>query len=87
MRSPSRFVPLAAALAFLAGALAAQEAPAPDMAAKTQPAMREDEPMPTGMKRDGMTKGEVRRAAAKKAAQMQEAMDREARAMPKKSTK
>ncbi|MBA3997079.1 MAG: hypothetical protein C0466_07905 [Candidatus Accumulibacter sp.] len=86
MRSPFRSVPLAAALAFLVAPLAAQETAAPDMAAKTQPAMRADEAMPTGMKREGMTKGEVRRAAAKKAAQMKEAMEKEAQAMPAKKS-
>lgn len=84
MRNSSRSVPLAVVLLFLAGPLAALEAPASDMAAKEQPAIRTDEPMPTGMKRDGMTKGEVRRAAAKKAAQMKEAMEKEAQAMPAK---
>lgn len=82
MRNSSRSVPLAVALLFLVVPLVAQEASASDMAAKEQPVMRTDEPMPTGMKRDGMTKGEVRRAAAKKAAQMKEAMEKEAQATP-----
>ncbi len=73
---------------FLAGALAlAAEPPAisnwtPKAPAKVKQPMRMDEPMPIGMKREGMMKGDVKKAAEKKAAEMKPLMEREERAMP-----
>ena len=44
-------------------------------------AMKMDEPMAGGMKKDGTMKGDVRKAADKKQRDMKEAMDKEEKAM------
>ena len=66
----------ALALAACTGALAA-DAPHSD-SAKGKP-MKMDEPMAGEMKRDDMTKGDVKKAAEKKDREMREALEKEQR--------
>ena len=72
------------------GALAAEPSSAPSMNTeatakkpmKVKKRMKMDEPMPIGMKREGMMKGDVNKAAGKKEAEMKPMMEQEQQAMP-----
>ena len=58
-------------------------------APKPKPAkkMKMNESMPTGMARQGMMKGEVKKAAEKKDKEMKPMMDQEEKAMPQSTAK
>lgn len=56
-----------------------------DEPAKAPVPMKMDQPMAGEMKKEGMTKGDVRKAAAKKQRDMKDAMEKEEKAMPEKS--
>lgn len=55
--------------------------------AKAKKPMKMDQPMPGEMKKEGMLKGDVSKAAAKKQRDMQEVMEKEEKAMAPETTK
>lgn len=71
--------PLGLLLAFSA-ALAAEPGPSPPAA--PVPKMQMDAPMQGGMMKEGMKKGDVKRAAARKGRAMKPVMEREEKSMP-----
>lgn len=54
---------------------------------KHQPTLRMNEPMPTGMAKEGMKKGDVKSLADKKTKAMQPMMEQEEKAMPREKPK
>lgn len=55
--------------------------------AKAKKPMKMDQPMPGEMKKEGMRKGDVSKAAAKKQRDMKDVMEKEEKAMAQESTK
>jgi len=72
-------------LAFGVGALAADE-PRVAQATESEP-MKMDEPMSGEMKRKGMKKGDVKRAAEKKEREMKDMIENEEKSMPQSPAK
>lgn len=71
---------------FLAFCAQADDKPPRD-APQAPTKMKADEPMTTGMMKKGMKKGDVKRAAEKKAQKMQPMMEQEEKLMPPAKTK
>jgi len=65
---------------------AADPSPAAELP-KHQPTMKMNEPMPTGMAKEGMKKGDVKSSADKKAKAMRPMMEQEEKAMPREKPK
>ncbi len=78
-------LPLLVAIVGLSHAACAAD-PAPPVPAHPGK-MKMNEPMRTGMMKKGMTKGDVKRAAEKKAKAMQPMMAREQESMPRGAAK
>ena len=80
---------VAAACVALTFPVLAEDAPAPKPEAPAQPPakaakpMKMNEPMAGEMKKDSMTKGDVKKAAEKKERDMKEMMEKEEKAMKK----
>lgn len=55
--------------------------------AKVQKPMKMDQPMPGEMKKEGMMKGDVKKAAAKKQRDMKDVMEKEEKAMTQETIK
>ena len=66
--------------------LAADPSPAAEVP-KHQPTMKMNEPMPTGMAKEGMKKGDVKNLADKKTKAMRPMMAQEEKAMPRERPK
>jgi hypothetical protein len=80
------------ALAFASNVLAAEPPAHPAKKQQTvkhahKKPMPMNEPMQTGMKKEGMMKGDVKKAAAEKQAHMQDMMKDEEKAMPGRGAK
>ena len=79
-RALSTFAAVIAVCLNLTAHAAGQSAPSP--AQDQSKKMKMNEPMSTGMMKKGMTKGDVKRAAERKARALQPAMEQEQKSMP-----
>ena len=78
---PRSFAVLAAAAILSVAAASPPPAETPSVRPAARP-MKMDEPMSGGMMKDGMTKGDMRQAAERKAKTMKPMMDADEKAMP-----
>lgn len=81
-RDKTLFLLAAALVAGIAFGAAAADRTAPVAPPGSGQKMKMDEPMATGMMKQGMRKGDVKRAAERKAKAMQPMMEEEEKAMP-----
>lgn len=86
MRTLSLSLAVFAAVGFAAPPDEPSSAPA-KKPAKVKKPIKMDEPMPIGMKREGMMKGDVKKSAEKKEAEMKPMMEQEEQAMPRGGAK